>query len=58
MKSLGFFSEKPVQLIDFTGTIHVNVNNTFFLFVKNHENCSSCRMNFVRNEIVIFLKKN
>jgi hypothetical protein len=25
------FFEKPVQLIDFTRTIHVNVNNFFFV---------------------------
>jgi hypothetical protein len=34
MKSLVFFPEKPVQLSDFTRTIHVNVNNIFFLFFK------------------------
>ena len=28
------FFEKPVQLIDFTRTVHVNVNNNFFLFFK------------------------
>ena len=28
-----FFFEKPVQLIDFTRTVHVNVNNNFvFVF--------------------------
>jgi hypothetical protein len=27
-----FFFEKPVQLIDFTRTVHVNMNNNFFLF--------------------------
>jgi hypothetical protein len=27
-----FFFEKPVQLIDFTRIVHVNVNNNFFLF--------------------------
>jgi hypothetical protein len=25
-----FFFEKPVQLIDFTRTVHVNENNNFF----------------------------
>jgi hypothetical protein len=29
-----FFFEKPEQLIDFTRTIHVNVNNNIFLFFK------------------------
>jgi hypothetical protein len=29
-----FFFEKPVQLIDFTRTVHVNVNNNFFCFFK------------------------
>jgi hypothetical protein len=29
-----FFFEKPVQLIDFTHTIHVNVNNNFYFFKK------------------------
>jgi hypothetical protein len=36
-----------MQLIDFTRTARS----------KNHENYSSCRMNFVRNEIVNFFKK-
>jgi len=31
VKSLGFFKKKSVQLIDFTHTIHVNMNNIFLL---------------------------
>ena len=92
-KPVNFFFEKPVQLINFTCTVHVNVNSNFFKkkislrwikfictvisiylycnfnfipdnilpnFIarsKNHENCSSCRMNFVCNEIVDSLMK-
>jgi len=29
-----FLFEKPVQLIDFTRTVHVNMNNNFFCFFK------------------------
>ena len=30
-----FFLKKPVHLIDFTRTVHVNVNNNFFfVFLK------------------------
>jgi hypothetical protein len=28
------YKKKPMQLIDFTRTVHVNVNNNFFLFFK------------------------
>ena len=31
VKSLVFFLEKPVQLIDFTRIVHVNMNNIVFL---------------------------
>ena len=30
-----FLKKKSVQLIDFTHTVHVNVNNIFFVFKKN-----------------------
>jgi hypothetical protein len=35
-----------------------NILPNFITRSKNHENCSSCRMNFIRNEIVNFFKKN
>jgi len=34
-----------------------NILSNFIARSKNHENYSSCRMNFIRNEIVIFFKK-
>jgi hypothetical protein len=35
-----------------------NILPNFIARSKNHGNCSSYRMTFVRNEIVIFFKKN
>jgi hypothetical protein len=32
VKCLFFFFEKPVELIDFTRIVHVNVNTIFFWF--------------------------
>jgi hypothetical protein len=38
--------------------IHDNILSNFIARVKNHENCSSCRMNFIHNEIVKKILKN
>jgi hypothetical protein len=35
-----------------------NILSNFITRSKNHGNCSSCRMTFVRNEIVTFFKIN
>ena len=35
-----------------------NILSNFIARMINHGNCSYCRMNFVRNEIVDFFKKN